>query len=98
MLLAIILVLAIAGGMGWLVKSGLQKGTTFFPSKQVSQQRPVSRQQEPATFWLAIGLGAGGLGLWGTREVCRRNPPTRQLIFANLWARHGAASRPWSYW
>ena len=81
LLLAIVLVLSIASGMAWLVKSGLQKGTTFFPAKQISQQRPVSRQQEPAMFWVAIGLysaigiGTGGLGLWGIREVFRRNLP-----------------------
>jgi hypothetical protein len=77
LLLVIVLLLGIAGGMGWFVKKGLDNGTTFFPSKRPSLQRPISRQQEPATFWLAIGfysaigLGTGGLALWFVREARR---------------------------
>lgn len=56
--------------MGWLVTSGISSGETYFPAKRSSQQRSVVREQEPATFWMsigvysAIGLGSAGVGLW----------------------------------
>ena len=75
--LFVAILLGIAGGMGWLVKSGLGSGTTWLPVKRTSMQRIVNRQAEPATYWLAIGLysaaglGAGGLALWMLREAFR---------------------------
>jgi hypothetical protein len=75
--LFVAILLALAGGMGWLVKTGLEKDTTWLPIKRASLQRSVSRQAEPATYWLAIGvysiagLGAAGLALWMLRESFR---------------------------
>jgi hypothetical protein len=75
--LVIAILLALTGGMGGLVKSGLERETTWLPMKRASMQRAVSRQAEPATYWLAIGiysiagLGAGGLALWMLREGLR---------------------------
>jgi len=79
--LIIAILLVLTGGMGWLVKSGLDRETTWLPMKRASMQRTVSRQAEPATFWLAIGiysiagLGAGGLALWMLREAFRSGKP-----------------------
>lgn len=78
LILAMAILCGITVGLGWFVKRGLETGTTHFPSKHSSQQRPVSRAEEPATFWLAIGVysalaaGSGGLALWGLRQVLRR--------------------------
>ena len=75
--LFVAILLGLAGGMGWLVKSGLAHESTWLPMKRASLQRTVSRQAEPATYWLAIGiysaagLGAGGLALWMLREAFR---------------------------
>jgi len=74
LLLAVLLLLTLAAGMGWIVARGVTRGETRLPIRQASLRRPVPRQQEPATFWLAIGvyaaLGAGALtlGLLGARE------------------------------
>jgi hypothetical protein len=71
------LLLALAGGMGWLVKTGLERDATWLPVKRASMRQPVLREAEPATYWLAIGvysiagLGAGGLALWMLREAFR---------------------------
>lgn len=68
--LTVAILLGIAGGMGWLVKSGLERDATWLPTKRASTQRVVERQSEPATYWLSIGIyavigvGAGGLALW----------------------------------
>ncbi|RYD48806.1 MAG: hypothetical protein EOP83_26015 [Verrucomicrobiaceae bacterium] len=71
------ILLTLAGGMGWLVKNGLERETTWLPMKRASMQRTVSRQAEPATYWLGMGiysiagLGAGGLALWMLCEAIR---------------------------
>ncbi len=71
------ILLGIAGGMGWLVGSGLNSGTTYLPLKRTTLQREVSRIEEPATFWLALGVYAGagvasfGGSLWFGREAWR---------------------------
>ena len=77
LLLAIVILLGIAAGMGWMVTSGVEAGTTVFPSQRPSQRRSVHRRDEPATFWFliglygAVGIGTGGLGLYGLRELRR---------------------------
>lgn len=74
LLLAVLLLLLLGAGMSWVVIRGVSTGVTRFPIRQAYLRRPVSRQQEPATFWLAIGcytlVGAGALtlGLLGVRE------------------------------
>lgn len=69
LLLAVILLFGLAAGMGWVVVRGLTSGQTRLPIKQATLRRPVERQQEPATYWLAIGVyaavGAGALTLGG---------------------------------
>jgi hypothetical protein len=75
--LAIVLLLGIAGAMGWLVKNSLETDSTTLRVLRPSLRRPISRVDEPATFWLAvslyavIGLGTGGLALRGIREASR---------------------------
>jgi hypothetical protein len=43
------------------------RGETTLPLKQATLRRTVSREQEPATFWLSIGvyaaIGAGALAI-----------------------------------
>ena len=74
LLVAILLMLAISGGMGWLVATGISRGVTTLPHKWASVRRPVVRVNEPAMYWVsisiyaAIGLGALALGVWGMRE------------------------------
>lgn len=76
----IVFLLAVAGGSGWLVRNGLTSEQTWLPSPRASQTRIVSRNQEPSTFWLAIGvyasagLGTGALALWCLREAWRIQP------------------------
>lgn len=69
LLLAIALLFALAGGMGWLVVRGVTTGEVPIPIKQATLRRTASRQSEPAMFWFATGLyalvGAGALGLGG---------------------------------
>ena len=75
--LFVAILFAISGVTGWLVKTGLEKGSTWLPVKRASMQRVVSLQSDPATYWLAIGvysiasLGAAGLALWMLRESFR---------------------------
>jgi hypothetical protein len=70
------LLLALAGTMGWLANDGIATGKTTLPIKHV--HRSVSRVDEPALFWFAIGsyaaVGAGALGLlvWGVAQSRRR--------------------------
>ena len=77
-LLAVAILLALAGGMGWLVYDGVGTGETSFPSKSPSQRRSVLRADEPILFWVSIGLyatvalGAVGLVGWGVAQT-RRN-------------------------
>lgn len=71
---AIIVVMLIAGAMGWVVVRGLASGTTRLPAKQLAQSRHVTRDGEPALFWTSIGLHASvgvmtlALGVWGIRQ------------------------------
>jgi hypothetical protein len=79
MLITIVVFLAIFGGMAWLVASGLNSGSTYFPTKRASLQRAVSRDREPALFWFStslysgIGLGAAGMATWFIRQACRKD-------------------------
>lgn len=60
------ILLGIAGGMAWLVGTGLKRGETYWPAKRNSQQRVVSQAKEPVMFWTSIGvyssIGFGALG------------------------------------
>jgi hypothetical protein len=77
--LFILVFLAIAGGMFWLVNDGIHRGETLYPTKRATQRRSVSLQQEPTMFWTSlglygfIGLGSSVLALWfiqqGWKEV-----------------------------
>jgi hypothetical protein len=75
--IAIALLLAIAGGTALLVQRGLTRGETWLPMPHASQRRVVTRADEPATFWLAIGFyaaaaaGTVGLSGWLAREAVR---------------------------
>jgi hypothetical protein len=77
LLIAIIVMLGIASGTGWLVARGLARGETWFPAKRSSSHRMVDRAAEPAMFWVAIGLygvlccGAAGFAGWLAREGWR---------------------------
>jgi hypothetical protein len=74
LLVAVLLLFAIAGGMGLLVTRGLARGETYLPTKRSFLRRTVSREQEPGTFWLSIGVYAAigaatlTLGALGVRE------------------------------
>jgi hypothetical protein len=67
LLLAVVLLFALAGAMGWLSARGLARGETYLASKRSFLRRTVSREQEPGLFWLSIGvyaaIGAGALTL-----------------------------------
>jgi hypothetical protein len=71
---AIALVFAIAAIMTWLVVQGVRSGESVYPSKRPSLGRAVSRDREPAMYWMSIGVYAAiggatlGLGVWGIRE------------------------------
>jgi hypothetical protein len=71
--IAVLMLFAIAAGMGWLVTRGIDRGETYYPSTRPSLRRMVSRPREPVMFWTSIGLyaviGAGTLtlGVLGVR-------------------------------
>jgi len=77
LLVAVLLLFALAGTMGWLVTRGVSRGETSYPSQRATLRRPVSRQEEPGMFWVSIGIyatiGAGALtlGLFGARAAWR---------------------------
>ncbi len=64
---AVLVLLVIAATMSWLVTRGVIRGETYLPLKQATLRRTVSREQEPVTFWISIGvyaaIGAGALAL-----------------------------------
>lgn len=74
LVIAVVLLLALSGGMSWLVIQGLSNGHTTLPMKRATLQRQVTRVDEPVMYWVSIGiyttigLGALGLGIWGLRE------------------------------
>jgi hypothetical protein len=83
LLIAIAIMLAIAGGASWLVVHGLVAHETWSPNRRASQQRVIQRAQEPAMFWTAFGIyamvaaGAFGLAAWGAREGWRLRQPEK---------------------
>lgn len=80
---AVTVLLLIAGGMVWLVQSGVRKNETFLPTKMSSHRRTVLREQEPSLFWTSIGIysviGTGTLGLaaWMLHANFRNNVDKR---------------------
>lgn len=46
----------LAFGMGWLVISGIQQDHTYLPTKRASLRRVIHREQEPVTFYVALGV------------------------------------------
>jgi len=71
--IAVLMLFAVAGGMGWLVTRGVVGGETYYPNTRPSLRRMVSRPREPVMFWASIGvyaiIGAGTLtlGVLGVR-------------------------------
>ena len=67
LLVAVVLLFALAGVMGWLVASGVSRGETTYPSKRAFLRRSVLRQQEPGMYWVSVGIytvvGCGALTL-----------------------------------
>lgn len=59
--------------LAWLAWRGLASGETWWPARQASARRMVSRLADPLLFWTAILLyGGGALGAllllgWGVR-------------------------------
>lgn len=64
---AMLALLVLAAGMAWLVLSGVARGETYLPIKSAVLRRTVSRDNEPAMFWVSTGvytiIGAGSLVL-----------------------------------
>ena len=81
---AALVLLVVAAAMAWLVTSGVTRGETALPLKQATLRRTVSREQEPATFWISIGLyaaigaGALALGAFAAKEGRAAAAPVRQ--------------------
>ncbi len=71
------ILVALGAGMSWLVHSGIESGETYFPTKRASQTRTISRVDEPAMFWIsigiysAIGVGSAGFAAWLAKEAIR---------------------------
>jgi hypothetical protein len=66
LLIAVVALLLIAAGAGWVILSGVTRGETYLPMKNAAR-RVISRENEPAIFWVSIGVytivGAGSLVL-----------------------------------
>jgi hypothetical protein len=80
LLVAVLLLLAIAGFMGLLVATGVTREETYYPTKYSFLRRAVSREQEPGMYWASIGVYAaigigtltlGALGLRAWRRLGR---------------------------
>ena len=67
LLVAVLVLLVLAAAMSWLVTRGVARGETYLPLNQATLRRTVSREQEPVTFWVSIGVyaavGAAALAL-----------------------------------
>ena len=86
LVVAVVLLLVLAGWMAWLVTDGVVRGETIYLARRAFLRRPVSRLQEPAMFWLCIGVlsavGAGALtlavlGIREGRRIVRGDDPFR---------------------
>lgn len=81
--LAVVLLCCTAGGLGWVVKNGVERGSTRLPIHRASLQRAITREAEPAMFWFSLGLyattglAAGSAAAWLTREALRLQRPRR---------------------
>jgi hypothetical protein len=77
MMAVILILIGVAGGMGWLVAQGISRGETKMPSKHASHRRVLKREAEPVSFWAAlgvyglVGLGSGVWAGWFVREAWR---------------------------
>jgi len=75
LLAAVLLLFVLSGTMGWLAARGIQRGQTTLPLRRATLRRTVARAEEPAMFWLSIGIyaaisaGALGVGALGVREL-----------------------------
>lgn len=75
--LVVVILLGVAGLMGWRLQQGLAQGVSTLPISRASWQRPLARAPEPVAFWAALGfygalgVGATGAALWLGRETRR---------------------------
>jgi hypothetical protein len=73
----ILILIGVSGGMGWMVAQGISQGETKMPSKHASHRRVLTREEEPVSFWAAlgvyglVGLGSGVWAGWFVREAWR---------------------------
>ena len=73
----ILILMGVSVGMGWLVAQGISQGETKMPSKHASHRRVLKREEEPVSFWAAlgvyglVGLGSGVWAGWFVREAWR---------------------------
>ena len=78
LLVVVLLLLAVAGAMGWLVARGAATGETYHASKRAYLRRTVSRESEAGLFWLSmsvyavVGAGPLTLGALGARYLLTR--------------------------
>lgn len=68
--LALVALFAFTGWMFWIAKAGLDTGEIRLPAKHSATRDPISRQEEPALFWIslatysAVGAGTCWLAVW----------------------------------
>jgi hypothetical protein len=71
---AALILICLTGGMGWLVKTGIETGSIRLPAKHT--RTTIVRDKEPALFWVSVGtysaLGLGSLGLAAWIIRCSR--------------------------
>ncbi len=74
LLIAVVLLLILAGGIGWFVTRSVARGETSLPVRFSGGHRHVVRAEKPVLFWgslgvyLVIGVGAAVLGVLGLKE------------------------------
>lgn len=73
----VLLFVALAVFMFWLVKSSLETGLTVMPNRLAHLERTLTREDDAFSFWFATvfyaatGLGASGCAFWLVREAWR---------------------------